>query len=62
MMEGESGEYLGTIPAPPDTSYSMGVAVDADDNIYLAQRGRLEHEILAKNTLYTPLQNQKNVF
>ena len=42
-MEGESGEYLGTIPAPPDTSYSMGVAVDSEDNIYLAQRGRSAH-------------------
>lgn len=40
IMEAKNGEYLATITAPPDVSYSMGVDVDSQDNIYLAQRGR----------------------
>lgn len=40
MMEADSGEYISRIPAPRDTSYSMGVAIGPSGELLLAQRGK----------------------
>ena len=49
LMDASNAEFLSSIHAPNGTSYSMGIALDSHDNIYLAQRGRALVDVFSPN-------------